>query len=187
MVEIKTSETEPNNVEDLATTVASGAIDVSTEETKTVSVEEMQRRIQKEKERYEALENSIQDRLKKAMEEYQREMSMDENEKAEAEKQALQKKIEELERERSIRQIKDTALDKLKAEEIDTDDSVLNLVLRDSEQGTEEAIEQLKHVLSNYKKTLIGDSKLPISGGIVPEKKDEGSDRKSLYEKHKIQ
>lgn len=151
---------------------------------KTVSVEEMQRRIAKEKQAYEELQAEISRKVEEAVKRAKAEQSMSEDERVEAERNELMEKINRLEAERNQREIKDKAVSRLGEAGLPVSDEVLALVLRSSEGETEESITRLSAIITAVKKDLVSNDDLPISGGV--EKKETPKGVQGLYEQYRI-
>lgn len=167
--------------------IAGGEIQVEVTEDdspKTVSVEEMQRRIAKEKQAYEELQAEMGRKVEEAVKRAKAEQSMSEDERVEAEKNELMEKIKRLEAERNQREIKDKAVSRLGEAGLPVSDEVLALVLRSSEGETEESITHLSAIITAVKKDLVSNDDLPISGGV--EKKETPKGVQGLYEQYRI-
>ena len=157
---------------------------IQPEEVKTVTVEEMQRRINKEKQSYEELKSEIDRKIQDAVQRAKSEQAMSEDERVEAERAELVEKIKRLEAEQAQRVIKDRAVSRLSEVGLPVSEEVLGLVLRSSEDDTEASINNLNAIISAVKKTLVSDENLPISGGIA--KKEPPKSVLGLYNEHKI-
>lgn len=151
---------------------------------KTVSVEEMQRRIAKEKQAYEELQAELGRKVEEAVKRAKAEQSMSEDERVEAEKNELMEKIKRLEAERNQREIKDKAVSRLGEAGLPVSDETLALVLRSSEEETKESITHLSAIITAVKKDLVSNDDLPISGGV--EKKEAPKGVQGLYEQYRI-
>lgn len=169
---------EENKEKDIAVEQAE---DVTQE--KTVTVEEMLRRVNKEKEKanslkeeFETYKNSESDRIQKAIEEYDKKNKMNADELAdykakEAEKkhqeeiEKLNAQIEELNQSKKRAEIKDIAIQKLAEFDIKANDDVLSLVLRDEAEKTGELIDILNALLKKERSKYIGDGAPIVSSG----------------------
>lgn len=160
--------------------------DVDAQETKTVTVEEMQRRIAKEKERQDELNQAlegyksgeserIQAAVQSALEEAEKTRKMNADQLAEyKQKEAERKHLQELEKlnaqiaefqqKERMAEIKDIAIQKLNEFNIKTDEKVINLVLADEPEATSNRIEALNALLTAERNKYIGQD-APLTGG----------------------
>lgn len=166
--------------------------DVDAQETKTVTVEEMQRRIAKEKERQDELNQAlegyksgeserIQAAIQSALEEAEKTRKMNADQLAEyKQKEAERKHQQELEKlnaqivefqqKERMAEIKDIAIQKLNEFNIKTDEKVINLVLADEPETTSNRIEALNELLTVERNKYIGQD-APLTGGGIGSKK----------------
>lgn len=138
----------------------------------TVTVAEMKRRIAKEQERYEELNASIDDRIKKAVEEAQKQAQMSSKElqkykeqQAENEKQQLLKQIEELQLEHTRRELKDEAIKTLSERKLPVTDRVLKFVVKDTADETLSAIDDMSEIIKEIKNEFASSEAPMASGG----------------------
>ena len=122
---------------------------------KTVTVAEMKRRLEKTNKDYEA---KTQEAIAKALEQYkaENELSGKELEEyrkqvAEAEKQKLLDKISDLEKEQTKRELTDEAIKTLSSRKLPVNDKVLGFVVKDTADGTLQAIADFESIISEIK------------------------------------
>lgn len=152
---------------------------VDTQE-KTVKVEEMQRRIAKEQEKYEkqiadlkaSQDEAIQAAIKKAQEEAKlsgKELEEYKQREAERKHQAeieeRDAKINELLKAQSQREIKDEAINKLSELNVSVNENTLSLVNADTLDGMASKAEQLAKIISDVKADYAGSTPPNTSGG----------------------
>lgn len=152
---------------------------VDSQEEKMVTVAEMQRRINKEKEEKEKLKKEYEEKMEKqiqdAIEKKEKERAMDADELAEyrlnEEKEKARQKEEELqavinsykEKER-LAGIRQEASNKLNEYKISNNEKVLNLVVTSEIDKTIENIEALRELINEEKSKYVG-SQPPVVGG----------------------
>ena len=166
--------------------------DVDAQETKTVTVEEMQRRIAKEKERQDELNQAlegyksgeserIQAAVQSALEEAEKTRKMNADQLAEYKQKEAERKhqqeleklnaqIAEFQQKERVAEIKDIAIQKLNEFNIKTDEKVINLVLADEPETTSDRIEALNELLTAERNKYIGQD-APLTGGGIGSKK----------------
>lgn len=162
-------------------------------EGKVVTVEEMQRRIAKEKERQELLSKEFDEykqteneRINAALEQFKKEQEMTADEIAEYKaKEAERKhqeeikkyedKIRQFEEEKKINNIQKIAVEKLSEYEIKTDKNIINLVMDKDVETTVSKIDALKNLLQNERNKYIGTGVPNVSGGLGVERKANNS------------
>ena len=136
-------------------TVEEQASNPTQEPEKMVSVTEMQRRLK-------SLENKHSEETKeaiaKALEKYKAESELTGKEleayrrkEAEAEKQALLDKIAGLEKEQTKRELTDEAIKTLSSRKLPVNDKVISFVVKDTAEGTLQAIADLESIISEIK------------------------------------
>lgn len=160
--------------------------DVDAQETKTVTVEEMQRRIAKEKEKQDELNQAlegyksgeserIQAAVQSALEEAEKTRKMNADQLAEYKQKEAERKhqqeleklnaqIAEFQQKERMAEIKDIAIQKLNEFNIKTDEKVINLVLADEPETTSNRIEALNELLTAERNKYIGQD-APLTGG----------------------
>lgn len=126
-----------------------------TESEKTVTVAEMMRRLNKANEEH---ERKTQEAIEKALAQYkaENELSGKELEEyrrqvAEAEKQELLDKIAGLEKEQTKRELTDEAIKTLSSRKLPVNDKVLSFVVKDTADGTLQAIADFESIISEIK------------------------------------
>lgn len=126
-----------------------------TESEKTVTVAEMMRRLNKANEEH---ERKTQEAIEKALEQYkaENELSGKELEEyrrqvAEAEKQALLDEIADLKKEQTKRELTDEAIKTLSGRKLPVNDKVLSFVVKDTADGTLQAIADFESIISEIK------------------------------------
>lgn len=157
-------------------------VDTPTE--KTVTVEEMQRRINKEKEKQDEISKELADykakeseRIQEALEKFKKEQDMNADELAEYKRQEAEKKhqeeldklkaqIDEFQAKEKANQIKAIAVDKLSQYEIKVVDEVIKLVLGDDKDTTIAKIDVLNKLLTDERNKYIGQGAPTTSGGL---------------------
>ena len=122
---------------------------------KMVSVAEMQRRLEQAEKKH---AQSTQEAIAKALEQYkaENELSGKELEEyrrqvAEAEKQALLDKIASLEKEQTKRELTDEAIKTLSGRKLPVNEKVLSFVVKDTADGTLQAISDFESIISGIK------------------------------------
>lgn len=126
-----------------------------TESEKTVTVAEMMRRLNKANEEH---ERKTQEAIEKALAQYkaENELSGKELEEyrrqvAETEKQELLDKIASLEKEQTKRELTDEAIKTLSGRKLPVNDKVLSFVVKDTADGTLQAIADFESIISEIK------------------------------------
>lgn len=175
-------------------------VDAQKEE-KVVTVEEMQRRIAKEKERQELLSKEFDEykqteneRINAALEQFKKEQEMTADEIAEYKaKEAERKhqeeikkyedKIRQFEEEKKINNIQKIAVEKLSEYEIKTDKNIINLVMDKDVETTVSKIDALKTLLQNERNKYIGTGVPNVSGGLGVEK---GANNSNILDSHRL-
>lgn len=170
-------------------------------EGKVVTVEEMQRRIAKEKERQELLSKEFDEykqteneRINAALEQFKKEQEMTADEIAEYKaKEAERKhqeeikkyedKIRQFEEEKKINNIQKIAVEKLSEYEIKTDKNIINLVMDKDVETTVSKIDALKNLLQNERNKYIGTGVPNVSGGLGVEK---GVNNSNVLDSHRL-
>lgn len=132
-----------------------GAAGPTPEPEKMVSVAEMQRRLEQAEKKH---AQSTQEAISKALEQYkaENELSGKELEEyrrqvAEAEKQALLDKIANLEKEQTKRELTDEAIKTLSGRKLPVNEKVLSFVVKDTADGTLQAISDFESIISEIK------------------------------------
>ena len=122
---------------------------------KTVSLAEMQRRLKQAEEKH---AQATQEAIAQALEQYkaENELSGKELEEyrkqvAEAEKQKLLDKISDLEKEQTKRELTDEAIKTLSERKLLVNDKVLGFVVKDTADGTLQAIADFESIISEIK------------------------------------
>lgn len=151
------------------------------QEESKVSVSEMLRRLSKAeedwKERYSQLEQSVEERVKTAKAEAKmsgQELQEHREQQLEQEKQALQDQIDALKQQEKVRELRDEARKTLESYKIASNDDVVDLVLRQDQETTLEAIKALDSLLSDQREQLASYEK-PITSGGMGSNADKGS------------
>ena len=136
-------------------TVEEQASNPTQEPKKMVSVAEMQRRLKSLEEKH---SKDIADAISKALEKYKAESELTGKEleeyrrkEAEAEKQALLDKIAGLEKEQTKRELTDEAIKTLSSRKLPVNDRVISFVVKDTAEGTLQAISDLESIISEIK------------------------------------
>ena len=126
-----------------------------TESEKTVTVAEMMRRLNKANEEH---ERKTQEAIEKALAQYKAENELSGKEleeyrrkEAEAEKQALLDKIAGLEKEQTKRELTDEAIKTLSSRKLPVNEKVLSFVVKDTADGTLQAISDFESIISEIK------------------------------------
>lgn len=132
-----------------------GAAGPTPEPEKMVSVAEMQRRLEQAEKKH---AQSTQEAISKALEQYkaENELSGKELEEyrrqvAETEKQALLDKIASLEKEQTKRELTDEAIKTLSSRKLPVNEKVLSFVVKDTADGTLQAISDFESIISEIK------------------------------------
>lgn len=169
--------TEENNVIEPTETEKNENVDT---QEKAVKVEEMQRRLSKEQEKYEKQieelkanqDEAIQVAIKRAQEEAKlsgKELEEYKQREAERKHQAeideRDAKINELLKAQNQREIKDEAINKLSELNIPVNENTLALVNADALEGMAEKAEQLAKIISTVKSDYAGSTPPNTSGG----------------------
>ncbi|MTS53959.1 DUF4355 domain-containing protein [Streptococcus parasanguinis] len=136
-------------------TVEEQASNPTQEPEKMVSVAEMQRRLKSLEEKH---SKDTADAISKALEKYKAESELTGKEleeyrrkEAEAEKQALLDKIAGLEKEQTKRELTDEAIKTLSSRKLPVNDKVISFVVKDTAEGTLQAISDLESIISEIK------------------------------------
>lgn len=128
---------------------------VDTQQEKTVSVAEMQRRLKQAEEKHEqATQVAIQQALEKFKAESElsgKELEEYRKQEAEREKQALLDKIAGLEREQTKRELTDEAIKTLSTRQIPVNDKILGFVVKDTAEDTLKAIDDIESIIKDVK------------------------------------
>ena len=150
------------------------------EDEPTVKVAEMKRRLEKEQEKFkqeiEDIKNKQAEAVKEAYERAQAEAKMSADElqeykkkeadrKYQEEKEAYEKQIAELTKEKKQREIRDESINKLNELNLSVNDESLTLVSADSLEGMAEKAEKLAKFLNNEKNKLATSGAPTIGGG----------------------
>lgn len=132
-----------------------GAAGPTPEPEKMVSVAEMQRRLEQAEKKH---AQSTQEAISKALEQYKAENELSGKEleeyrrqAAEAEKQALLDKIARLEKEQTKRELTDEAIKTLSGRKLPVNEKVLSFVVKDTADGTLQAISDFENIISEIK------------------------------------
>lgn len=127
----------------------------SGETEKMVSVTEMQRRLKSMEDKH---SKDTEDAIAKALEKYKAESELTGKEleeyrrkEAEAEKQALLDKIASLEKEQTRRELTDKAIKTLSSRKLPVNEKVLSFVVKDTADGTLQAIADFESIISEIK------------------------------------
>ena len=133
--------------------------EVDTQE--TVTVEEMKRRISKEKERAEEQAKEFERKMAEAVEKAQQEAKLSGKELEEYRAQEQQRKeqeykdrIAELEKKETLRQLRDEAVNTLSERNISVNSDTLDLVVTDTAEQTLENIEKLSKIIASANNAL---------------------------------
>ena len=136
-------------------TVEGQASNPTQEPEKMVSVAEMQRRLKSLEEKH---SKDTADAISKALEKYKAESELTGKEleeyrrkEAEAEKQALLDKIASLEKEQTKRELTDEAIKTLSSRKLPVNEKVLSFVVKDTADGTLQAISDFESIISEIK------------------------------------
>lgn len=136
-------------------TVEEQASNPTQEPEKMVSVAEMQRRLKSLEEKH---SKDTAEAISKALEKYKAESELTGKEleeyrrkEAEAEKQALLDKIAGLEKEQTKRELTDEAIKTLSSRKLPVNDKVISFVVKDTAEGTLQAISDLESIISEIK------------------------------------
>ena len=143
----------------------------------TVKVAEMKRRIEKEKERYEnelaaikaEQDKAIQEAIEKAKKEATlsgKELEKYREEEAKRKEQSYLDRIAELEREGTRRELKDEAIRTLGEKKLPVNESVLNLVVKDTAEDTLKAIDAISNLVMEIKNESASTTPPRTSGGL---------------------
>lgn len=166
---------EPENKED----EAKETVDTPNDEP-TVKVAEMKRRLEKEQEKFkqeiEDIKNQQAAAVKEAYEKAQAEAKMSADElqeykkkeadrKYQEEKEAYEKQIAELTKEKKQREIRDESINKLNELNLAVNDESLSLVSADSLDGMAEKAEKLARLINNEKNRLASTDAPTVGGG----------------------
>ena len=132
-----------------------GAAGPTPEPEKMVSVAEMQRRLKSMEDKH---SKDTADAIAKALEKYKAESELTGKEleeyrrkEAEAEKQALLDKIASLEKEQTKRELTDEAIKTLSSRKLPVNEKVLSFVVKDTADGTLQAIADFESIISEIK------------------------------------
>lgn len=149
---------------------------VDTQEEKTVSVSEMQRRLTKQEEQFNSeitsLKESQAEQIQQAIEKYKAESELSGKEleeyrrqEAEREKQELLDQIAALQAKETKRGLTDEAIKTLSNRKLPVNDTVLGLVVKDTAEDTLSAIDAIESIISQIKNDY-AESQPPMVGGI---------------------
>ena len=137
------------------TTVEEQASNPKQETEKTVSIAEMQRRLEQAEKKH---AQSTQEAIAKALEKYKAETELSGKEleeyrrkEAEAEKQSLLDKIAGLEKEQTKRELTDEAIKTLSGRKLPVNEKVLSFVVKDTADDTLKAIADFESIISEIK------------------------------------
>lgn len=156
------------------------------EEVKTITVEEMQRRLAKQEEKFNQqladFKTESQEALSKAVKEAEEKAKMTDKElkayeakEAEREKQALLDEIAALKLENTRRDLKDKAIETLSKKGMPVNDKILRFVVKDKAEDTLKAIDDMAELLNEQKRELT-KSEAPLSSGGVGVVRDDETD-----------
>ena len=136
-------------------TVEGQASNPTQEPEKMVSVAEMQRRLKSMEDKH---SKDTADAIAKALGKYKAESELTGKEleeyrrkEAEAEKQALLDKIASLEKEQTKRELTDEAIKTLSSRKLPVNEKVLSFVVKDTADGTLQAISDFESIISEIK------------------------------------
>lgn len=145
----------------------------TTEKEKTVTVGEMQRRLDKQEKSYTGEISKLREEFEAKLKEEREKANLSEKEIREREAKKRDEEFEKLREENEaykekerINALRDGAKDALVEKGVATDDRTVGLVLRDDEETTLEAVDALADLLSDYKNQLAKDKPPRTSGGI---------------------
>lgn len=165
---------------------------------KMVSVAEMQRRLKSMEDKH---SKDTAEAIAKALEKYKAESELTGKEleeyrrkEAEAEKQALLDKIAGLEKEQTKRELTDEAIKTLSSRKLPVNDKVISFVVKDTAEGTLQAISDLESIISEIKAEYSQSEPLEFHQNLTGPKNQTkgifseipGSSNKTLKEKFKI-
>lgn len=177
MAEEQTQTVEPQTPE----TVEEHASTPKQEPEPMVTIAEMQRRLDKQEKKH---AQSTQEAIDKALAKYKAETELSGKEleeyrrkEVEAEKQSLLEKIAGLEKEQTKRELTEEAVKTLSSRKLPVNDRVLAFVVKDTADGTLQAISDFESIISEIKSeytqseppavsTAFGGSKTQSSGDI---------------------
>lgn len=155
-----------------AQTDASTEKEQETEE-KTVTVSELQRRLDKQRESHASELEKLREEFSAKLEEEKEKANLSEKEikeresqKRDAELERLKKENEEYKEKERVNALREGAKDALTEKGIAIDDRTVGLVLRNDEDTTLEAVDALADLLSEYKNQLAKDKPPRTSGGL---------------------
>ena len=147
-------------------------------ETEVMSKEEVNRLIAQAKskakdEAKKEFDASVEERIKEAVEEAQKKASMSTKEleeyrkqEAEREKQNLLDKIAQLEKDQTIRELRDEAYRTLSERKLPNNPDVLNLVVKDTAEATLSTIDTLATIINEIKNEFASTTAPITSGGV---------------------
>lgn len=145
----------------------------TTEKEKTVTVGEMQRRLDKQEKSYTGEISKLREEFEAKLKEEREKANLSEKEIKEREAKKRDEEFEKLRKENEaykekerINALRDGAKDALAEKGIAIDDRTVGLVLRDNEDTTLEAVDALADLLSDYKNQLAKDKPPRTSGGL---------------------
>lgn len=145
----------------------------TTEKEKTVTVGEMQRRLDKEKESHASQIEALREEFDKKLQEEREKANLSEKELKEREAKKRNDELEKLRQENKaykekerVNALRDGAKTALTEKGIAADDRTVELVLRNDEDTTLDAVESLADLLSDYKNQLAKDKPPRTSGGL---------------------
>lgn len=163
------------------------------EHDKTVSVEEMKRRVAKEQEKYEEkikeMSQSIDERIEQAQEKAKKEATLTGKELQEYKEKEAQRKldsaqeeIERLKKENIKRDLKDEAINTLSEKKLPVNERVLSFVVKDTADDTLEAIDNLAELFKEQKEEYAQTEPPLGSGGLGNSDTEQRSSKKILDE-----
>lgn len=147
-------------------------------ETKTLTQEEVNRLIAQAKskakdEAKKEFDASVEERIKQAVEEAEKRSKMSAKELEELRQKDIQRKIEEkdariaeLELQNTRRELKDGAIEILSERKLPVNDRVLKLVVKDTGEATETAINDLAEIIKEIKNEFASSEPPITSGGV---------------------
>lgn len=176
MAEEQTQTIDPQSPE----AVEGQASNPTNEPEKMVSVAEMQRRLKQEAEKH---AQATQEAIAQALEKYKTESELTGKEleeyrrkEAEAEKQSLLDKIAGLEKEQTKRELTDEAIKTLSSRKLPVNDRVLSFVVKDTAEGTLQAISDFESIISEIKSEYTQSEPPAVSTAFVGSKTQSSGD-----------
>lgn len=131
----------------------------NTEDEKTVSVAEMQRRIKKEQERFEDYQRELEDKFEEKLNEAEKLRKMNEEEKQKYEQEKKDKRIEELENQLNRHGLEKEATSMLAEHDIPISDEVFNVVVGGDADQTKEKVDWFVELIDGIAEKKIEDYK----------------------------